>query len=179
MCLSCTLMRCPLAGFGFRPRRLWPRVGGVLWMLRRHRLVRCRRHGLYQSQVLWLVRVPMGQWSQRDHNWQYLASHHQDQSRPRETDSTTSTYERPTKTAMEPRIWRLRVVFTERISGWGRRAVCFRSGSPATAHCAVAIGHWRWRSWAPHRGPRRACRTACPGSLVRRPLPERPARAGC
>lgn len=66
-------MRRPLAGFGFWPRRVRPCVGGVLRMLRRRRMIRCPRHGLYQP--WWLARVPMGPWSRLDHDWRYPASH--------------------------------------------------------------------------------------------------------
>jgi nucleoside-diphosphate-sugar epimerase len=61
VCFGDTLMRRPLAGFGFWPRRFGPRVGGVLQKLRRRRVIRRRRHGLYQP--WWLARVPMGPWS--------------------------------------------------------------------------------------------------------------------
>ena len=46
-------MRRPLAGLGFWPRRVRPRVGGVLRMLRRRRMIRRPRHGLYQPMCGW------------------------------------------------------------------------------------------------------------------------------
>jgi hypothetical protein len=49
------LMRRPLARFGFWPRCVRPHLGRVLRMLRRHRMLRCRRHGLYPSPLGWWI----------------------------------------------------------------------------------------------------------------------------
>jgi len=58
--LGDTLMRRPLAGFGFWPLRVWPRRGrGLTDAPAAPQGAGVRRHGLYQPRW-WLARVPMG-----------------------------------------------------------------------------------------------------------------------
>lgn len=147
-------MRRPLAGFWFWPRRVRPSVGGVLQMLCRHRMVRCRRHGLYQPMIR-LARVPMGPWSRLDHNWHIPAA--------------------------SGRCWSLGCVVQSRptrTTGPTAAQGHVQDLSPATGHMALhptgihpsAIPASRLEAWEPDTSPRCPCLLLAPTAPMRNGL---------